>query len=279
MLLHAKHASASCTSVIIKSPDTDVLVLAVGLAAEIDAEIFMSMGSSKVVRNVNASSVSRHLGRSESCALIGLHCFTGCDSVSAFKNKGKVRGLNMMLSTKPLQDSFAQLGTLWSPSDEIVSNLEDFVCTLYGEKECKDIDEVRFRLFCRYLRPEDMLPPTKDSLILHIKRANYQAAIHRLSLCQHINAPSPTDHGWEVVDDKLKMKWMTLPPTPDDVLHVLSCGCPKTSCETARCKCRAAGSICTDMCKCQNCHNTPEKENEQIDFVELSDNERDTNYE
>ena len=82
MLLHAKHASASGGSIIMKSPDTDVLVLTVGLAAEMDAEIFMCMGSANIVKNINASSLSRHLGGAASCALIGLHCLTGCDSVS-----------------------------------------------------------------------------------------------------------------------------------------------------------------------------------------------------
>ena len=158
----------------------------------------------------------------------------------------------------------------------MMSNLEEFVCTLYGEKDCTDIDEVRFRLYCRDLRAEDMLPPTKDSLILHIKRSNYQAAIHRRSLLQYIDAPSPVDHGWEVVDDKLKMKWMTLSPTPDGVLHLVACKCVKSSCESTRCSCRAAGLVCTDMCKCQNCHNISGIESAHIHFAELSDSDVDT---
>ena len=43
-------------------------------------------------------------------ALIGMHAFTGCDTVSAFAGKGKAKALKSLLSNKMDQDTFFKLG-------------------------------------------------------------------------------------------------------------------------------------------------------------------------
>ena len=57
-------------------------------------------------------------------ALPGLHAFTGCDAVSAFSRKGKVKALKIMF--------FESIGGGWTTSDEIYSCTEEFVSHLYG---------------------------------------------------------------------------------------------------------------------------------------------------
>ena len=90
MLLHVQHAASTYGSIVIYSPDTDVLVLAVSFALSISAELFMSMGTANVVKNVSASAIALNdkMTAGACSALIGLHCFTGCGSVSAFRYKG-----------------------------------------------------------------------------------------------------------------------------------------------------------------------------------------------
>ena len=67
--------------------------------------------------------------------------------------------------------------------------------------------------FCQLLTkappPPHPPPPTNDALHMHALRANYQAVIHRRSLSQWINVPSPSGHGWVIIDGKLLIKWMT----------------------------------------------------------------------
>ena len=51
--------------------------------------------------------------------------------------------------------ALCELGTAWDPSQELLCAIEKFVCALYGEKDCSDINEVRYRLFCRDLKSEE----------------------------------------------------------------------------------------------------------------------------
>ena len=44
MLLHAKHASSSCHSIIIHTPDTDVLVISIAFATDINAGLYIETG-------------------------------------------------------------------------------------------------------------------------------------------------------------------------------------------------------------------------------------------
>ena len=116
---------------------------------------------------------------------------------------------------------------------------------------------MRYHLFYRDLCSEDCNLPTKDSLILNSRRANYQAAIHWRSLSQFVSAPPHEEHGWHLEDGKLEMKWMIMPSTPDSIMFMVTCKCSKKGCTPqSRCGCQEAGLLCTELCKCNNCTNT-----------------------
>ncbi len=103
------------------------------------------------------------------------------------------------------------------------------------------------------------LPPTKDELNLHVSRACYQTAIWRKSDMAHISAPSPSGHGWIIVDDHICIKWMTRPAAPKKVLQDMFCKC-KTGCKGGRCNCNKEGMRCTDLCQCTGCGNRRSEE-------------------
>ena len=63
-------------------------------------------------------------------ALVGLHSFTGCDTVSAFAGKGKVKPLLLMAKDRKYVDAFARLGKVWSVDDIICKNLENSISKL-----------------------------------------------------------------------------------------------------------------------------------------------------
>ena len=113
---------------------------------------------------------------SPSQSLIGFHVFTGCDSVSAFSEKGKVKPLKLMLKNEDFIDLFTEFGSSWIITEDMIDRLTEFVCSLYG-KRSHDIDLLRYQLYCAEggkVQP-DALPPCKATLELHIMRANYQA--------------------------------------------------------------------------------------------------------
>ena len=102
MVLHAKHAGGKC---VIHSEDTDVMVLLLGHAHNL-GKCYMQKGKGLKRRIVGISEVANQLERrladgitkQEACeALIGLHALTGCDTVSAFSSKGKLRPMQMLV--------------------------------------------------------------------------------------------------------------------------------------------------------------------------------------
>ena len=79
LLLHAAHAGRSgYQSVVIKSPDTDVFVLALFLKLALpETSIFMHTGTGDRSRIISVDVVSRGISQELSSALPGFHAFTG----------------------------------------------------------------------------------------------------------------------------------------------------------------------------------------------------------
>ena len=68
-----------------------------------------------------------------------------------------------------------QLGENVNLEESIVKACQKFVCALYGRRNLKEVNEVRYRLFCSKNLQSHQLPPVKDSLVKHLLRVNYQA--------------------------------------------------------------------------------------------------------
>ena len=150
-------------------------------------------------------------------ALIGLHAFTGCDSVSAFAGKGKIKAQKLLINSE-FVNLFSLLGTSWFVTEDMIDRLSEFVSCLYG-KRMEDIDLLRYQLYCAKggkVEP-DALPPCKATLTLHIKRANYQARIWRLATTPSPYVPSPYGHGWSVDGENDAIKWLGTNPAPEEI--------------------------------------------------------------
>ena len=77
MLAHAKSASAGYSSITIKSPDTDVFIIALNASLSIRADLYFETGRKDKRRIISISKVKENLGDLWSAALIGFHSFTG----------------------------------------------------------------------------------------------------------------------------------------------------------------------------------------------------------
>lgn len=257
MLLHAKHAALKSSSVIFVSEDTDVMILLLAFSQRIDAQLVLRRGRKGTVRYLDISELSRQLGRDLCAAILGLHAFTGNDSVSAFAGKGKLSGLKLVTQKPSMQQAMVQLGQSWSLTEDLFQKLQGFVCCMYSPSTSIDsVNELRFNLF-RLKKGEmesSQLPPCRDTLWQHSLRANYQAALWRSSLEADPEVPSPDNHGWVVNDGQLSIKWMTGSPAPDVVLQLMSCKCKK-ECKTPKCSCIANSLRCTPACVLETCSN------------------------
>ena len=105
MLFHAAHASSlGSRTIVIRSPDTDVAILAVVLCRQFaqGSRMFFRTGTKHRVRYIDVFALRRKLGEQVRDALLGLRSLTGCDSTIAFKNCGKKPGLELLISNPGL---------------------------------------------------------------------------------------------------------------------------------------------------------------------------------
>ena len=229
LLLHAKHASQNHEKIVINSPDTDVFIIAMSKSLEIDAHLYFITGTKEKRRIIDIEAVADYAYNSintTDCeksvfldALVGYHCFTGCDSISAFSGRGKIKPLILMGKHKTYVETFSTLGKLDS-TDECINAIEKFVCHMYGKADDDaSINSLRYNMCCQRNGKIaiDMLPPCFNVLIQHVRRANYQARIWHKSLERNALIGSPEDNGWTIKDDKLYILWMTCNAAPDEV--------------------------------------------------------------
>ena len=81
---HVIHLENSHTKVLIRTVDTDVMVLAIRALqlAPINSEIWVIFRAGKTSRSLSAHSFSNTLGRDKSLALSVFHALEGCDTIS-----------------------------------------------------------------------------------------------------------------------------------------------------------------------------------------------------
>lgn len=279
LFLHATHASENgYRSIVISSEDTDVMILCLGYSMNISCPMYQKCGTANRTRYIDISKLGNSLGDNVCQGLIGLHAFTGCDTVSAFAGRGKLSALKLLKKNEKHQDTFKELGQSWNVSQELSENIEEFVCQLYASStSTHDVNELRYNLFCakRGEVESSQLPPCKDCLRVHIARANYQSAIWRRCLENNAEVPDPKEHGWTTDDDgSLTIQWMQGAPAPEAVLQMLSCKCTRI-CKLPDCTCMANQLKCTDMCKLQTCTNQKTDEDEDDAEVDADDSDSD----
>ena len=142
-----------------------------------------------------------------------------------------------------------------------MQRLEQWTVLMYS-KNCSavSVNEARKLLFTHSLKSLDSIPPTKNALFQHAKRALHTAAfVWKLSLSKAPKIPDPSEWGWEW-NARTKV-WVPYWTDLDDVSKacalILHCGCV-VACKN-RCKCHRAGLRCTTLCKCDGgCTNNDE---------------------
>lgn len=291
LLLHAAHAAEEgCQDVVICSEDTDVFIVSLAFHDKIGASLFQECGTRTRTRVVDIRKVASTLGIDVCRALVGMHAFTGCDTVSAFAGKGKANALKLLTTNKNCRDTFLRLGEEWDLSTELMNKLEKFTCLLYAPKASSTkVDDLRYNLFCakKGELESHQLQPCRDCLVKHTQRANYQAGIWRRCLEQDPQVPSPVSRGWKIERDEegveqLVLDWMDGQPAPEAVLDLLACNCSR-KCTLPKCECMANGLKCTDMCKLADCENQPsisdsEDSSDEDGDDDEDDDELDDNY-
>ena len=131
LLLHARHATKEpFNAIVISSEDTDVRILCLAFSNDVKVPLFHRCVSQQMARYIDIGKIASAIGLQVCKALLGLHAFTGCDSVSSFAGIGKVKPLKILRKNDEFQEVFARLGGGWSVTEELFGKLEAFVCAL-----------------------------------------------------------------------------------------------------------------------------------------------------
>ena len=150
MLLHALHAAESgYKAAIIIADDTDVLVLSLGFSKDIPCPVYKKCGTQNRTRFLDITKLCQSLGESVAGTLIGMHAFTGCDTVSTFAGREKMGTFKQLKSDRTYQEAFLELGCAWTVSDELFKNLQEITCHIYvPSTHTTDVNLLRYQLFC-----------------------------------------------------------------------------------------------------------------------------------
>ena len=117
MFLHTSHAALRGSStILLKSPDTDVAVTYQQLAARL---IFQT-GFKQRQHFINLSGIGTKLRQTICEALIGYHAFSDYDSVSAFVDQGKAKGLKMVKNFETFRNTTGGSGQAFIIDDHFI---------------------------------------------------------------------------------------------------------------------------------------------------------------
>ena len=148
--------------------------------------LYMQFRTKSRTQLLDIQRAAKNLGHEVCKALIGLHSFTACDSVSAFAVRGKLAALQLMRADTVHLETFQELGQNWHVAEDLLQRLEAFTCVWYRAAGMKtdDVNELRYMVFSAKKEEQEshQLPPYADCLHKHCVRANYQARIWKLCL-------------------------------------------------------------------------------------------------
>ena len=138
---------------------------------------------------------ARHLcSEAMSASIIPLHVLTGCDHSSGFYGASKKVIADRLEKSKEAQDLLATCGTHLPVTQEVISDLEQFVIRyVYGDTKNKNPRDARAAKWRRQNKKSTIrLVPESDSLRPHLARTNYLTyLLKNYHLQSH---PSPIGH-------------------------------------------------------------------------------------
>uniref|UniRef100_A0A0L8H5U3 Uncharacterized protein n=1 Tax=Octopus bimaculoides TaxID=37653 RepID=A0A0L8H5U3_OCTBM len=135
MILYWKYAKErGCKSVRVRSPDSDIFFILINHARFLERlQILFETAKGNTRRCINVTKLSVSSTPILCSALLGYHAFIGCDSTSAFKEKG----LKVVETDQSFQKAFSKFGEYWEVDEEVMNEVECFVCVQYGYKRTK----------------------------------------------------------------------------------------------------------------------------------------------
>ena len=133
----------------VKSPDTDVAMLACYFSHSINAALYFWTGTKSRARILDITKMGINITKPVCEALVGMYAFTGCDSTNAFSGRGKKIAFQLISreddvgiqARRAMQDLGQSFQVL---SDESLERIESFTCKMYGKFDAMSINDIRY---------------------------------------------------------------------------------------------------------------------------------------
>ena len=276
MILHVIDVLTFSSSALIRTVDTDVLVLAVATAAKNnERNVYVSFGVGSSHQIIDATAIATALGYEKSVALPVFHAFTGCDTVSSLKSIGKKTAWQRWNAFADVTEAFTDISTSPDSIDpQTMKVLERFVVLLYDRTSpCVSVNELRKELFTKG-RSIEHIPPTSGALLQHANRTLHQGGhVWGKSDSKLMDLADPPP-GWLKINGKYEPLW-----TLDDIASAACRQLVKCKCKgkdgvylcKGRCSCRKINEACTDLCDCKGKCQWTGVERKQTSFEELEE--------
>ena len=186
VVLYAQFAASQGYETIrVRSPDSDIYFILLHHASSINATVLFDTGTGNKRRLLNVTQHAKELGQKHCSALLGLHAMTGCDTCSSLKGIGKKKPIKILHKYPQFEDCLSAIGEDWDIPENIMTQIEEFVCCMFGNPRFKFINRLRYHLIMKKCDNEESLnpkrkidfgslPPCQSSLRQHIIRVNYQ---------------------------------------------------------------------------------------------------------
>jgi hypothetical protein len=167
LILHTFDAAQEgCQRIMIRTTDTDVVVLAISQVHNISAsELWIAFGVGKHFRYIPAHEISRQLGPQKATALPMLHALSGCDVTSFFCGKGKKSAWDTWSVSPEVTDTLVMLASKPDViSEDNMDKMERFIVHMYDRtSEHTTVNEARQQLFSKSSKTIEILPPCVTS--------------------------------------------------------------------------------------------------------------------
>ena len=138
MMLHAQHASQHFQKILISIPETNVFIICLSFQLVTNTNLYFITGvrNSRQLINIGAvvENINQNLNLCESpkesllSAFVRFHSFTGCDTLSAFAGRGKIKPLMLMMKSKDYIEMFESFGSGIEIDDSLINWLNRFLC-------------------------------------------------------------------------------------------------------------------------------------------------------
>ena len=138
---------------IIRSTSGDIDIPVILLNSETNSNVFIDSGrrNNRKLLCIQATTLTTDQKK----AIVGLHAFTGTDQNSSFFRKSKMRCWKI---AQDYLSTFSNLGKEFEMTDDLIKELEEYVCCLCGG-ESSDINALRNEILWKTLKDK------KESLI------------------------------------------------------------------------------------------------------------------